>query len=132
MAEQPRSCPAFLSEPKRRRSAHRLKDDWLVLTKHNVEFFHGLLGQFDAIDDKEDPFGIARLEKAPNERSAEERFAGAHFEQEFPSAGTVELFSYFVERRDLIPAYGDVGVERTKIVRLDRLTTQWTGRLQIL
>ena len=81
--EEPSSSPG---------AAGRLVDDRLELGEDDVEVLHRLLGQFDAVHDEQHALGVARDEKAADERGTQQRLAGAgrHFEEELAAAFVVE------------------------------------------
>src|ERR1035438_1336373 len=90
-----------------------LVDDWLELAEHNVEIFHRLLRQLDAIHDEQDTFGVSGEQEAADERGTKQCLAcaGGHFEQELATRFVVESFGDGIHRADLVAAQRQVGLE---------------------
>ena len=95
--EEPSSSPV---------RAGGLEDDRLELRQDDGEILHRLLRQFDAVNDEQHALGIARGEKAPDERGAEKRLAGAgrHFEKKLAAAFSVEQPGNLIHGSDLVTA----------------------------
>jgi hypothetical protein len=76
----------------------------LELRENHVEVFERLLGQFDAVHDEQHPLGVARDEKAVDERGAQQRLPGArgHFEEELAQPPFIEQLGDEVDGFDLV------------------------------
>src|SRR5260370_40206286 len=114
-------------------AASSFENDGAIFAEDNVEILHGLLGEFDAVDDEQDALGVASGEKAANEGSAEKGLAcsGGHFEEKFALALSIELLRDFVDGIYLITAKGDFVLEALEVVRANDVGLEWAWRLKV-
>src|SRR5260370_33670927 len=111
----------------------RFENDGAIFGEDKVEILHGLLGEFDAVDDEQDALGVASGEKAANEGSAEKGLAcsGCHFEEKFALALSIELLRDFVDGLYLITAKGDFVLQALEVWRANELGVEWAWRLKV-
>jgi hypothetical protein len=104
-----------------------------IFAEDNVEILHGLLGEFDAVDDEQDALCVASSEKAANEGGAEKGLAGSsgHFEEKSALAVSIELLRDFVDGIYLIAAKGDFVLEALEVIRANDIGEERARRLKI-
>ena len=115
-------------------AASRLVKHGFELSENDVELLKRLLRQLDAVNDEQNPLGVARDEEAANQSGTKEGFpgAGGHLQQKLAEAFVVEQGAEGVNRLNLIPANNQVGTKSLEPVGGDDLAHQGARRLEIL